>query len=82
MLVDYKQPLKIFETLFGLFKVDKFQEKEVQVIGWYKRAMRPYFVCKYIIKDEERYQCYNYLLTKIVAYALIILGVLLKFILG
>ncbi|WP_027623384.1 zinc metalloprotease HtpX [Clostridium lundense] len=79
MLVDYRQPLKIFEWIFGVFEVDKFKEKEVEVIGWYKRSTRPYFVCKYIIHDEEKIQCYNYLLMKILAYSLIVIGLCIKF---
>ncbi|SJZ89751.1 hypothetical protein SAMN02745112_01637 [Clostridium tetani] len=80
MLVDYRQPLKIFQWAFALFQVDKFQEKEVEVIGWYKRGMRPYFVCKYIKRYDDKYQCYNYMLTKIVAFGLVILGLCIKFI--
>lgn len=80
MLVDYRQPLKILQWAFALFEVDKFQEKEVEVIGWYKRGMRPYFVCKYIKRYDDKYQCYNYMLTKIVAFGLVILGLCMKFI--
>ncbi|NFA60250.1 M48 family metalloprotease [Clostridium sporogenes] len=77
ILVDYRQPLKIFEWIFGVFKVDKLIDKDVEVIGWYKRGIRPYFVCKYIIKDGKRVQCYNYLLMKICGYLFIILGIIL-----
>ncbi|SNV74488.1 zinc metalloprotease HtpX [Clostridium cochlearium] len=78
MLVDYRQPLKILEGIFGLFEADKFQEKEVEVVGWYKRGMRPYFVCRYIKIYDDKYRCYNYLLTKILAYGLVILGLCIK----
>lgn len=78
MLVDYRQPLKILEGLFGLFEADKFQEKEVEVVGWYKRGIRPYFVCRYIKIYDDKYRCYNYLLTKILAYGLVILGLCIK----
>ena len=80
MLVDYRQPLKILEGIFGIFEADKFKEKEVEVIGWYKRGMNPYFVCKYIKTCDEKYQCYNYLLTKIAAYVLVVLGLYMNFI--
>lgn len=79
MLVDYKQPLKILEWIFGLVQVDKYIEKEVEVIGWYKRSTRPYFVCKYIILDEEKTQCFNYVLMQILAYLLIVIGLYIKF---
>lgn len=77
ILVDYRQPLKIFEWMFGIFEVNELIEKDVKVIGWYKRGIRPYFVCKYIIKDKKRVQCYNYLLMKISGYLFIILSIAL-----
>lgn len=80
MLVDYRQPLKILEWIFGLIEVDKYIDKEVEIIGWYKRSTRPYFVCKYIILDEEKAQCFNYILIKICGYFLMALGIYLKFI--
>ncbi|MBU5483685.1 M48 family metalloprotease [Clostridium sp. MSJ-11] len=80
MLVDYRQPLKIFEWIFGLFEVDKYIDREVEIIGWYKRSVRPYFVCKYIVLGEEKAQCFNYILIKICGYLLMALGIYLKFI--
>ena len=80
ILVDYRQPLKIFEWMFGLFEIDKYMEKEVEIIGWYKRSSKPYFVCKYITFNGEKAQCFNYLLIKIFGYMLIASGVILSII--
>lgn len=78
MLVDYRQPLKILQWIFGLFELEKYMEKEVEIIGWYKRSSKPYFVCKYIIFNGEKAQCFNYILTKVFGYLLLAGGVILS----
>ncbi|MCY6484725.1 zinc metalloprotease HtpX [Clostridium aestuarii] len=77
MLVDYRQPLRIFEFIFGVFKVENMKEKEVEVVGWYKRGMRPYFVCLSIITDDNSRICFNYILRQLLGYGLILIGILL-----
>lgn len=42
MFLDYRQPLAIWEALFGLLKAGKMAGKEVQVEGWYRRSPVPY----------------------------------------
>jgi len=77
MFIDYRQPLRILEFLFGIFKVDEIMEKDVEVIGWYKRGMRPYFVCRYIIEDGKRIISFNFVLKQLLGYALIAAGIIM-----
>lgn len=40
--LDYRQPIRLFEFLFGLFRAEKFIGQEVIVEGWYRRWPAPY----------------------------------------
>jgi Zn-dependent protease with chaperone function len=42
MFLGYRQPLAIWEFLFGLFRAGNYQGKEVRVSGWFRRAPVPY----------------------------------------
>ena len=38
LFLDYRQPLRIWEWLFGLFCAGEFAGKTVEVVGWFRRA--------------------------------------------
>lgn len=78
MLVDYKQPMKIFEFLFGVFMVDNLIGSNVEVIGWYKRGIKPYFVCKNMIVNGKKITSYNYVLNMLFGYFVILAGIILS----
>lgn len=80
MLVDYRQPLRILEFLFGVFKAESMKESSVKVVGWYKRGMRPHFVCRYIFVNDRKIVSFNFILTQIIAYIMIIGGIVAAFI--
>jgi Zn-dependent protease with chaperone function len=40
--LDYRQPIRLFEFLFGLFRAEQFIGQEVTVEGWYRRWPAPY----------------------------------------
>jgi Zn-dependent protease with chaperone function len=42
IFLDYRQPLKIWEWLFGLLKAGKFQGEQVSIEGWFRRSPVPY----------------------------------------
>jgi len=42
IFLDYRQPLAIWEFLFGLLKAGKYNGQEVSVEGWYRRAPVPF----------------------------------------
>jgi len=77
MILDYKQPIKILEFLFGTFMAEELIGKKVKVIGWYKRGSRPYFVCKSMIMDDKKINCYSYLVSKILAYGVFVAGLII-----
>lgn len=77
MILDYRQPLRILEFLFGAFKAEELIGQRVKVIGWYKRANRPYFVCKSIIMDGKKVICYSYYASKILAYGALVSGLII-----
>jgi Zn-dependent protease with chaperone function len=42
MFLDYRQPLAIWESLFGFTRARAFQGANVRVNGWYRRAPQPF----------------------------------------
>jgi Zn-dependent protease with chaperone function/Zn-finger nucleic acid-binding protein len=42
LFLDYRQPLGIWEWLFGLLRAGAWQGRDVTVTGWYRRAPVPY----------------------------------------
>ena len=38
LFLDYRQPLRIWEWLFGLFRAGEFTGKAVEAVGWFRRA--------------------------------------------
>ena len=74
MFLDYRQPLRIWEWLFGLFRAGQYQGKEVRVTGWYRRAPVPYVEVKHIevldhsLPDRRTYSYYaQYVFAGIIA---------------
>jgi Zn-dependent protease with chaperone function/Zn-finger nucleic acid-binding protein len=51
LFLDYRQPLRIWEWLFGLFRAGDFTGKSVEVVGWFRRAPVPYLEIKSITVD-------------------------------
>jgi Zn-dependent protease with chaperone function len=51
LFLDYRQPLRIWEWLFGLFRAGEFAGKAVEAVGWFRRAPMPYLELKSITVD-------------------------------
>ena len=51
IFLDYRQPLHIWEWLFGLFRAGEFAGKPVEAVGWFRRAPLPYLELKSITVD-------------------------------
>jgi Zn-dependent protease with chaperone function/Zn-finger nucleic acid-binding protein len=51
LFLDYRQPLRIWEWLFGLFRAGDFAGKPVEAVGWFRRAPLPYLELKSITVD-------------------------------
>jgi Zn-dependent protease with chaperone function len=63
MFLDYKQPLAIWNFLFGLLRAGEYQGKEVRVSGWFRRAPVPYLEVNRIdVVDGSlpARRCYSY----------------------
>ena len=53
IFLDYRQPLAIWEWLFGLLKAGGFQGASVTVEGWYRRAPVPYMEIRAMTRDGK-----------------------------
>lgn len=58
LFLDYRQPLRIWEWLFGLFRAGEFAGKSVEVVGWFRRAPMPYLELKSITVDGRKRESY------------------------
>ncbi len=60
IFLDYRQPLRIWEFFFGLLRAKRYQNQEVEVEGWYRRAPTPYIELKSFRVGGETKNCYVY----------------------
>lgn len=63
MFLDYRQPLSLWNWLFGLFRAEQYQGKEVRVTGWFRRSPVPYLEIKQIETVDGSLparKCYSY----------------------
>ncbi len=60
MFLDYRQPLAIWQWVFGLFRAGGYQGQEVTVEGWYRRAPVPYVEIKTITAAGKTRTCYAF----------------------
>ncbi len=62
LVLDYRQPLRILEWLFGLFRAESFIGQAVRARGWFRRFPRPFVeLWKVYLPDGSVHTCYNYL---------------------
>lgn len=78
IVVDYRQPLRIFELLFGLLKAEQLIGQRGKVMGWYRRAPRPYLeMRKLVLENGKTITSYLYPLQQAIAYLGLLLGIML-----
>ncbi len=53
IFLDYRQPLAIWEFLFGLFRGSKYQGKQIEIEGWYRRQTIPYIEVRKILSPAS-----------------------------
>jgi heat shock protein HtpX len=74
IFLDYRQPLRIWEFLFGLMRSQELQDADVQIKGWYRRSPVPYVELKTLTTAAKSRECYVYTLKTITAYLVLISG--------
>ena len=63
LFLDYKQPLALWDWLFGLLRAGRYQGKEVRVSGWFRRSPMPYlelYRLEVLDGSESSRTCYSY----------------------
>ena len=60
IFLDYRQPFRFWEFLFGLLRAKDLQGKEVEVRGWYRRSPTPYLEIAAItvLAEGRERRCY------------------------
>ena len=64
LFIDYRQPLEVWNFLFGLWQAGRYQGKDVRVTGWFRRSPVPYLELNHIeVLDgsEPPRRCYTYI---------------------
>ena len=78
MILDYRQPLRIIEFLFGSTKAESLIGLKGEALGWYRRSPRPYFEMRRLKLDNgEVVTSYLYPVTQFFVYAAFVLGAIL-----
>ncbi|MBE9472035.1 MAG: M48 family metalloprotease [Chloroflexi bacterium] len=77
IVLDYRQPARLWETLFGLLRVDSLIGMKGEARGWFRRTPRPLFELRELELDDGRViKTYVYPLGEFANYAVLALGVL------
>jgi heat shock protein HtpX len=78
IVVDYRQPLRFLDFLFGWIKAEGLIGREGQAMGWYRRAGRPYFeMRKLVLSNGETITSYTYPVKRLLLYAGLFIGAVL-----
>ena len=75
--LDYRQPLGIFNFIFGLLRAAKYKNQEAEIVGWYRRAPVPYIEIKELHINNKKSTCYTYNLKVFWGILLMALGLFL-----
>ncbi|MGI5817840.1 MAG: zinc metalloprotease HtpX [Armatimonadota bacterium] len=77
MLLQYRQPLRVLEFLFGLFRAEGFIGQRVVAEGWYRRAPVPYLeLWKVHLPNGDTHTSHNWGVSLAIALALTGVGLL------
>jgi heat shock protein HtpX len=76
IFLDYRQPLRIWEFLFGLLRRGNLQGVEVVAKGWYRRAPTPYVELLTLQTGGTTRTCYVYYVKLVVSVLLVVVGLL------
>jgi heat shock protein HtpX len=74
IFLDYRQPLRIWEFLFGLMRSEELQDAEVEIKGWYRRSPVPYIELKTLKTEGKSRECYVYTIKTLSGYLFLFAG--------
>ncbi len=75
LIVDYRQPMRIFEFLFGWIKAESFIGRSGEAKGWYRRSPKPYFELRKLhFDDGQTVTSYSYPVAQFLVYLLMAVG--------
>ena len=77
IFLDYSQPFRILEWLFGLVRTPGIIGRDVEVKGWYRRCPMPFVEMKELIVNGKRHTCYVYHIKLILSIVMIVVGIFL-----
>ena len=77
IFLDYKQPLKLQDKIFALFKAPEYFNKTAKITGWYRRSPVPYIEINTIEVDGKVKRLCSYKTYKVIQVLGIILGIIL-----
>ena len=74
MFLDYRQPLGIWNFLFGLLRGKELKGEEVRITGWYRRTPVPYIEVKNMETPNDKRKSYLFQIKTAVGIILTLLG--------
>ena len=77
LFLDYRQPLAIWNLLFGLLRAKKYVGREAVIRGWYRRAPVPYVELKTLETSGGVSECYVFYVKLFWGVLLTLLGIVL-----
>lgn len=77
IFLDYRQPLAIWEWMFGLLRAGNYTGRRVRVTGWYRRSPMPYVQLARIESDGVSARSWAPLVERFSAIAILVFGVVL-----
>lgn len=81
MILDYHQPIPLWNFFFGFFKAEEYQSQEITVTGWFRRSPVPYLEINHLTVtagDGGRTRCYGYISSLLWAALAIAVGIFLQ----
>ncbi len=81
IFLDYRQPFRFWDFLFGLLRAKSLQGNDVEVRGWFRRAPVPYLEISTItvVSEQRQRRCYARIAKLCAGLALTAIGLLLLF---
>ena len=78
IFLDYRQPLGIFNFLFGLLRAAQYIDQGAEITGWYRRSPIPYIEIKKLKIGDKESTCFVYNVKLFFSILIIIFGFLIS----